>query len=189
MVQLLLEYGAHTDSPDQNLQTPLHLTVKHGHLPVIYSLLQAGCNCNATDKMSQTAMHIAAEMGKVDIAEMLLKAGINLSLRDKQGKTALDVAARAGEIIIVDMIIKAERYNVWKETNPELNQSVRSEFPLTFRLDHRYETKQLRSIAWRLTYTLLKPGQWKKLAEHWGFTKQQVAAIEKQWTGTTQLKG
>lgn len=65
-----------------------------------------------------------------------------------------------------------------------IDQRVRSEFPLTFKLDHRYETKQIRSVVWRLAYKLLKPGQWKKLAEHWGFTKQQVAAVEKQWTGT-----
>ncbi|XP_072288676.1 ankyrin repeat and death domain-containing protein 1A [Eucyclogobius newberryi] len=183
LVQLLLEYEANTECSDQNLQTPLHLAVKNGHLPVIYCLLRAGCNFNATDKMSQTAMHIAAEMGKVEVAEMLLKEGINLSLPDKQSKTALEVAARAGEFIIVDMIIKAERYKLWKETNPELNQSVRSEFPLTFRLDHRSETKQLRSTAWRLAFKLLKPGQWRKLAYYWGFTKQQVGAIGKQWTG------
>uniref|UniRef100_A0A8C6TPE5 Ankyrin repeat and death domain containing 1B n=1 Tax=Neogobius melanostomus TaxID=47308 RepID=A0A8C6TPE5_9GOBI len=174
---------SYTDCPDQDLQTPFLLAVKKGHLPVIYSLLGAGCNRDATDKRSQTAMHIVAEMGKVEVAEMLLKAGINLSLQDKQGKTALDVAARAGEVMIADMIIKAERYNVWQQANPELNQSVRSDFPLTFKLDHRHETKQLHSIAWNLAYTLLKPGQWKQLAEHWGFTKQQVAAIEKQWTG------
>lgn len=183
LIQLLLQFDVRTDCPDQNLQTPLHLAVENGHLPVIYSLLDAGCNLDAVDKRSQTAMHIAAEGGKVEIAEMLLKAGINLALHDKQGKTALDVAARAGEALIADMIIKAERYNIWKETNPELNQNVRSDFPLTFKLDHRYETKQLRSMVWHLSYTLLKPGQWKKLAEHWGFTKQQMAAIEKQWTG------
>ncbi|XP_055017977.1 ankyrin repeat and death domain-containing protein 1B isoform X2 [Boleophthalmus pectinirostris] len=187
LVQLLLEYEAQIECSDQNLQTPLHLAVKNGHLPVIHCLLEAGCNCDTTDKRSQTAMHIAAEMGKVEVTEMLLKAGVNLSLKDKQGKTALDVAARAGEVVIVDMIIKAERYNIWKQTNPEVNQSVRSEFPLTFKLDHRYETKQLRSTAWRLAYKLLKPGQWKKLAEHWGFTTQQVEAIEKQWTGTAHI--
>ncbi|KAK7933560.1 hypothetical protein WMY93_004456 [Mugilogobius chulae] len=160
LVQLLLAYEAHTECSDQNLQTPLHLAVKNGHLEVISCLLDAGCNYNAADKMSQTAMHIAAEMGKVEVAEMLLLAGINLSLQDKQ-----------------------ERYNNWKETNPELNQSVRSEFLLTFKLDHRHETKQLRSTTWHLAHTILKPGQWKKLAEHWGFTKQQVEAIDKQWAG------
>lgn len=61
--------------------------------------------------------------------------------------------------------------------------SVHSEYPLTFKLDHRYETKQLRAMAWRLAYELLKEGAWKRLAEHWGFTTEQVSAIEEQWTG------
>lgn len=38
-------------------------------------------------------------------------------------------------------------------------------------------------MAWRLAYELLKPGDWKRLAENWGFTKEQVSAIEEQWTG------
>lgn len=38
-------------------------------------------------------------------------------------------------------------------------------------------------MAWRLAYQLLKAGDWKRLAEHWNFTKEQVSAIEEQWTG------
>lgn len=38
-------------------------------------------------------------------------------------------------------------------------------------------------MAWHLAYELLKPGDWKRLAEHWSFTKEQVFAIEEQWTG------
>lgn len=45
------------------------------------------------------------------------------------------------------------------------------------------ETKQFRSMVWRLAYELLKPADWKRLAEHWGFTKMQMSAIEQQWTG------
>nr|XP_015827998.2 ankyrin repeat and death domain-containing protein 1B [Nothobranchius furzeri] len=188
LVQLLLEYHAHTDFKNQHLNAPLHLAVKNSHLPVIHSLLAAGCNINITDKTSQTALHLAAESGRTEVVEMLLKADMNLTLCDRQGKTALGVAARANEVIIVDMIIKAERYYVWRQANPELNESVHSEYPLTFKLDHRHETKQLRSIAWRLAYELLKAGDWKRLAEHWGFTKEQVSAISEQWTGQRSYK-
>uniref|UniRef100_A0A3B5MDW7 Ankyrin repeat and death domain containing 1B n=1 Tax=Xiphophorus couchianus TaxID=32473 RepID=A0A3B5MDW7_9TELE len=157
LVQLLLEYNAHTDVQNQRLQT---------------------------------ALHLSAELGRTEVVEMLLKAGVDLEIRDRyikikkiQGKTALGVAARANEVIIVDMIIKAGRYYSWRKANPELNESVHSEHPLTFKLDHRNETKQLRSTAWRLAYELLKPRDWKRLAENWAFTKEQVAAIEDQWTG------
>uniref|UniRef100_A0A3Q3AX14 Ankyrin repeat and death domain containing 1B n=1 Tax=Kryptolebias marmoratus TaxID=37003 RepID=A0A3Q3AX14_KRYMA len=180
LVQLLLEYHASADFQDQHLEAPLHVAVRNGHIPVIHSLLVAGCDINATDKRSQTALHLAAELAKMEVVEMLLKAGVDLTLRDRQGKTALGVAARADEVIIVDMIIKAERYNTW--ANPELNESVRSEHPLTFKLDHRHGTKQLRSVTWRLAYEQMKARDWKRLAEHWGFTKEQVSAIEEQWT-------
>ncbi|XP_041642381.1 ankyrin repeat and death domain-containing protein 1A [Cheilinus undulatus] len=183
LVQLFLEYKAHTDFKNQHEEAPLHLAVKHSHIPIIHSLLEAGCNINATDKRSQTALHLAAELARIEVVEMLLKAGLDLTLKDKQGKTALGVAVRADEVIIVDMIIKAERYYAWRKANPELNESVHSEHPLTFKLDHRSETKQLRMMAWRLAYELLKPGDWKKLAQHWGFNKEQVSAIEEQWTG------
>uniref|UniRef100_A0A3B3YXC9 Death domain-containing protein n=1 Tax=Poecilia mexicana TaxID=48701 RepID=A0A3B3YXC9_9TELE len=180
LVQLLLEYNAHTDVQNQQLEAPLHLAVKNGHIPVIHSLVAAGCNINVR---LQTALHLSAELGRTEVVEMLLKSGVDLQIRDRQGKTALGVAARANEVIIVDMIIKAERYYSWRKANPELNESVHSEHPLTFKLDHRNETKQLRSAAWRLAYELLKPGDWKRLAENWAFTKEQVAAIEDQWTG------
>ncbi|XP_047446734.1 ankyrin repeat and death domain-containing protein 1A isoform X2 [Mugil cephalus] len=183
LVQLLLEYKADPDFQNQDLDAPLHLAVKNSHIPVIHSLLQAGCNINVTDKRSQTAVHLAAELARIDVVEMLLKTGLDLTIRDRQGKTALGVAARANEVIIVDMIIKAERYYAWKKANPELNESVHSEHPLTFKLDHRYETKPLRAMAWRLAYELLKEGAWKRLAEHWDFTTEQVSAIEEQWTG------
>jgi len=71
------------------------------------------------------------------------------------------------------------------QANPELNEDLHTEWPLTFMMDHRPETKQFRSMVWHLTYRLLKPGDWKKLAEQWDFTKEQVDAIEAQWTGAS----
>eukprot|EP00063_Salmo_salar_P072222 XP_014047057.1 PREDICTED: ankyrin repeat and death domain-containing protein 1B-like [Salmo salar] len=81
------------------------------------------------------------------------------------------------------MIIKAERYFTWRRANTELNENLHSQSPLTFKLDHRTETKQVRGTAWHLAYRLLEPGDWKRLALYWHFTEQQVAAIEEQWTG------
>ncbi|XP_078808398.1 uncharacterized protein ankdd1b isoform X3 [Oryzias latipes] len=188
LVQLLLQYKTDADVQNQHLEAPLHLAVRNSRIPVIHSLLAAGCNINLTDKRSQTAMHFAAELAQTELVEMLLKAGVDLTLQDKQGKTALGVAARANKVIIVDMIIKAERYYAWRKAHPEPNERVCSEYPLTFKLDHRHETKHLRSMAWRLAHQLLKAGDWKRLAEHWNFTKEQVSAIEEQWTGQHSYK-
>ncbi|KAM4577862.1 uncharacterized protein ankdd1b isoform 1-T1 [Fundulus diaphanus] len=188
LVQLLLEHHAHTDVQNQQLEAPLHLAVKNSHIPVIHCLVVAGCNVNIANMRLQTALHLSAELGRTEVVEMLLKAGVDLALRDRQGKSALGVAARANEVVVVDMIIKAERYYSWRKANPELNESVHSEHPLTFKLDHRTETKQLRSAAWRLAYELLKPRDWKRLAESWAFTKEQVSAVEDQWTGQQSYK-
>ncbi|XP_057687251.1 ankyrin repeat and death domain-containing protein 1A [Corythoichthys intestinalis] len=183
LVRLLLEYNANTDFQNEDLETPLHLAVKNSHLPIIRFLLEAGCDFQITNKRSQTVIHLAAELAKIDVVEMLLKTEIDLTVVDWQGKTVLGVAARADEVIIVDMIIKAERYRAWKTAHPDWNESIHSENPLTFKLDHRNETKHIRSIIWRLAYELLKPRDWKRLAEHLGFTLEQVSAIETQWTG------
>ncbi|KAG7481441.1 hypothetical protein MATL_G00066540 [Megalops atlanticus] len=182
LVKLLIANGMDMNFQDQHQQAALHLAVKNGHIPVIHTLLESGCNVNVADQRGQTSLHIAAEMGKVDIVEMILKAGPDLALQDKQAKTALGVAARADMVIIVDMIIKAERYFAWK-ANAESNESLHDESPLTFKLDHRAETRQIRTTIWNLAYKLLKPQDWKKLAQHWLFNEQQVAAIEEQWTG------
>lgn len=47
--------------------------------------------------------------------------------------------------------------------------------------------KPLRDIIWELAYKDLKRNDWKKLAEHWEFTEDQVAAIEEQWTGQSEM--
>lgn len=69
------------------------------------------------------------------------------------------------------------------QTNTDALESLHSESPLTFKLDHSPDTKQVRGIIWDLAYKHLKRNDWKKLAEVWEFTENQVAAIEEQWTG------
>lgn len=49
----------------KQLEAPLHLAVKNGHIPVIHSLVAAGCNINVADKVEstshrQTAAHYVA---------------------------------------------------------------------------------------------------------------------------------
>ncbi|XP_063050510.1 ankyrin repeat and death domain-containing protein 1B [Engraulis encrasicolus] len=183
LVKIFCGNGAHLDTRNQHLQAPLHLAARNSHLPVIHALLEAGCDPNVTDHMGQTALHIAAELGKVDVVEMILKADLDLELEDRQGKTALGVAARADAVMVVDMIIKAERYFHWRMTNAVTNEILHNEIPLTFKVDHRGNTKQLRDTMWNLAYKCFKLNDWRRLAEHWGFTEHQMAAIEEQWTG------
>ncbi|XP_058631918.1 ankyrin repeat and death domain-containing protein 1B isoform X2 [Onychostoma macrolepis] len=192
IVKLLINSGAQMNAQNQHLHTPFHLAVKNCHIPVIHTLLEAGCDPNVKDHMGQTALHIAAEMGKVDVVEMILKAGVDLEIQDRQNKSALGVAVRGNMVIIVDMIIKAERYFRWKHdfqmTNTDAFESLHSESPLTFKLDHSPDMKPVRDIIWDLGYKHLKRNDWKKLAEFWEFTDDQVAAIEEQWTGPNSFQ-
>ncbi|KAI5088324.1 ankyrin repeat and death domain-containing protein 1B isoform X2, partial [Silurus meridionalis] len=181
VVKLLVDHGAQMNIQNQHLQTPYHLAVKNCYTTVIGFLLESGCDTDITNHLGQTALHIAAELAKVEVIEVILKAGVNMEIKDRQGKTALGVAARADAVIIVDMIIKAERYFCWKKV--KTNEDLHDEFLLTFKPDHRAETKQVRNMLWNMAYKLLGKNEWKKLAEHWAFTEEQIAAIEEQWTG------
>lgn len=73
------------------------------------------------------------------------------------------------------------------QTNTDAIESLHTESPLTFKLDHSPDMKPLRDIIWELAYKHLKRNDWKKLAEHWEFTEDQVAAIEEQWTGQNEM--
>ncbi|KAJ3604709.1 hypothetical protein NHX12_029449 [Muraenolepis orangiensis] len=179
----LLRAGCNPNIVTLTKRSPLHPVAERGDTSMLRLLLDYDAQTDFQDQRSQTAMHLAAELARVEIIEMLLKTGVDLTLCDKHNKTALGVAARADEVVIVDMVIKAERWNAWMLAHPEPNENLHSQRPLTFKLDHRQETKPFRSMVWHLTYQQLKPGDWKRLAEHWEFTKEQVEAIEEQWTG------
>lgn len=73
------------------------------------------------------------------------------------------------------------------QDNTDAIESLHSESPLTFKLDHSPDTNPLREIIWELAYKHLKRNDWKKLAEFWEFTEDQVAAIEEQWTGQSEM--
>ncbi|RXN03525.1 ankyrin repeat and death domain-containing 1B [Labeo rohita] len=194
MLEMLMEesYNMATMEENEAGDTPLHLAAKNGQCEALQLLLNNFDIRNEVNQMGQTALHIATEMGKVDVVEMILKAGVDLEIRDRQNKTALGVAARGNMVIIVDMIIKAERYFRWKHnfqmTNTDAIESLHSESPLTFKLDHSPDTKPVRDIIWDLAYKHLKRNDWKKLAEYWEFTDDQVAAIEEQWTGPNSFQ-
>ena len=69
------------------------------------------------------------------------------------------------------------------------NEILHNELPLTFKVDHRADTTQIRDTIWNLAYKYFKCNDWKRLAEHWGFTKLQMDAIEEQWTGNSMGDG
>ncbi|MBN3277926.1 AKD1B protein, partial [Polyodon spathula] len=157
LVKLLIDNRADMNCLNDQKLAPIHLAVANCHIPAIHTFIDSGCDINITDRRNQTALHIAAELGKADIVEMILKAGADLSIQDKQ---------------------KITRF-----ANAESNETLQNESLLTFKLDHRTENKQMRSVAWDLAFNQFKPQDWKRLAHNWQFTDSQITAIEEQWTG------
>ncbi|KAJ8398349.1 hypothetical protein AAFF_G00429190 [Aldrovandia affinis] len=184
VAKLLVEVGINTDAVDSQSATPLHVAVLHNYVEIVRLLIDAECDLDIPDNRQQTALHIAAEHGRQDIAEMILIAGVNLKLLDKQGKMSLDVAARGNHVNLVDMIIKADRFYKWEKDNMSSDSDSWESRHLSFKQDHQAETQHIRSVLWRLATKYLKPGEWKRLAQHWRFTEAHIRAIEQQWTGT-----
>ncbi|KAG7278123.1 hypothetical protein CRUP_019433 [Coryphaenoides rupestris] len=184
---LMLDAKVNMDEVDSQSRTPLHIAVYNNHVEIIRLLLESGCDLDIPDKRQQTALHIAAEHGQQNLVEMMLITGVNLNLTDK-GKTCLEVAVRGSYILLVDMIIKADRFYKWEKDSVSRGQDPWAGRPLTFRQDRQLETQHLRSVLWSLATKHLCQGEWKLLAQHWGFTADHMRAIEQQWTGSKSFK-
>ncbi|XP_038126896.1 ankyrin repeat and death domain-containing protein 1B isoform X2 [Cyprinodon tularosa] len=188
-VLALLEAGC-----DPNILTvakcsALHTVSEKGDLSLVQLLLEFNAHTDVQNQQLEAPLHLAVKNSHIPVIHSLIVAGCNVNIADKRLQTALHLSAERGSAEVVETLLKAGVDLTPRDrTNPGLNESVYSEHPLTFKLDHRIETKQLRSTAWRLAYELLKPGDWKRLAENWAFTKEQVSAIEDQWTGQQSYK-
>ncbi|XP_021147866.1 ankyrin repeat and death domain-containing protein 1B isoform X3 [Columba livia] len=187
LVTFLIDKNIDLAPKPEQKNSSLHLAVMSNQLPVVKSLLDSNHDINALNHRQETPLHLAADLGNVELVEVLLKAGCKLKTTDKHGKTALAVASRSNHALIVDMIIKAERYYAMKQENPA-DSDDGSHFGLSFKQDHSTQTKQIRSALWNLAYNQLKPQEWKKLAQCWKFTDEQIKAIEEQWTGKKSYK-
>ncbi|XP_059498944.1 ankyrin repeat and death domain-containing protein 1A-like isoform X3 [Stegostoma tigrinum] len=171
----------------QNLNA-LHYAVKQGHKDVCHLLVEEGIDMNAVGQKQQSALHLAVERGQFAIVEMLLKANINLQLQDKQGKTALDLAVRSQHAVLIDMIIKMERFNARNLDTSQVAAEGQGDTVLDLTFNHVQNLSHVRSVLWNLATKHLKPGDWKKLAEHWDFSKKHIKAVETQWTGSNSYK-
>ncbi|XP_075049507.1 ankyrin repeat and death domain-containing protein 1B [Mixophyes fleayi] len=185
LVNFLIRNHVDLTPKPNDKNTPIHLAILSNHMDIVDALVDTGFGINATNVRGHTPLHLAAELKNTDLVENLLTIGCDLTIADKQGKTALDTAARSNHTLIVDMIIKAERYNTLIK---ELIDDINLEEPVTFKQDHSSTTSRIRSALWNLAYQQFKPDEWKKLAQLWKFTDQQIKSIEMQWTDKTSYK-
>ncbi|XP_069912394.1 ankyrin repeat and death domain-containing protein 1B isoform X2 [Oryctolagus cuniculus] len=182
LVKFLLRENVDLHQGLDPTESPLHLAVTHNHMAIVTSLLQAQHDTNVLNQRQQTPLHVAADLGDVELVETLLQAGCDLKAVDK-GRTALAVAARSGHSLVVDMLIKAERFCAWRQEHGEGPRA-----PLTFKQDHSLETRPVRALLWDLAYRQLSANEWQRLARSWGFTEEQIRAIEQQWAGKESFR-
>ena len=92
-----------TDS-DYN-QTPLHVSLRSGHVEFARVLVDHGANMNARDSHKSTPLHLASEGGHVEFARELIELGADINARDDQRSTPLHLASKGGYVEFAWMLV------------------------------------------------------------------------------------
>ncbi|MDR1312025.1 MAG: ankyrin repeat domain-containing protein [Burkholderiaceae bacterium] len=106
-VDILLRHGARVDARSRRGDTPLHLTVNKGSVPITERLIRAGADVQARDEEGRTPLHLAADKGNTEIAKALIQAGADVQARDKEGRTPLHHTAYRGRAKMVKPLTQA----------------------------------------------------------------------------------
>jgi len=89
---VLIDFGAHLDSLDQEAASPLHFAAERGRKEMLELLLQRGATMN-NHQWTETPLHWAAHKGFPVMAEILKKYGCSLDVPDIGGATPAHIAA------------------------------------------------------------------------------------------------
>lgn len=205
ILELLIQHCANINKQNKAGNTPLHLACLANEIDIVETLISKGADLNSLNARLQSPIHIAAEMGHTDICKSLLAAGADIEQREQGGRTPLYIAARGSFTAIVDMIIKTARLDYppqddqnnggsvkerqgrsrIRRASNRRKWSIRASREETLRMR---ESERLKEILYKLSYKQLGPGEWKKLAQHWAFTDDQIKAIEHQYNGPSSYK-
>ncbi|KAN0141733.1 Ankyrin repeat-containing domain protein [Lactarius tabidus] len=86
--------------------TPLHSSVRGGHIGVVKLLLAHGADINSRSADNSTPLHIALQKGHLEIAKWLLKSGADVDSQEKCDLTPLHLAASQGQADICRILLK-----------------------------------------------------------------------------------
>ena len=94
--------------------TPLHMSVRGGHIEVSRFLFTQGADINSCARDDLTPLHIASEKGHLEIVKWLLNHGADVNFWQEDGRTALHLAASNGHLEIARMLLQHNaEVNTW----------------------------------------------------------------------------
>ncbi|XP_022152683.1 ankyrin repeat-containing protein BDA1-like [Momordica charantia] len=98
-----------------NIESPLHVSVSHGHLEFTRLLLDHDPELAAeVDASQRTPLHLASENGDMETIQALLEKNTSACLAyDNNGLIPLHCAVIRGEIKIMQQLIKARPQSIW----------------------------------------------------------------------------
>ena len=100
---LLLAHGAPVDGEASQLQSPLYVAAKNGHLPAVYALLYRGANPNGNS--IGNPLTAAARCGHLDIVRVLIQSGADVN--GSSSDNPLAAALRGGHYDIVRILAQS----------------------------------------------------------------------------------
>lgn len=120
-LELLLNYGAHTESRDRSGMTPLMRAARYNQgAEQVLLLLKYGADVNAmTDSRNdyRTVLHYAVLSGSLSLVNLLLKQGAKTDRLPPDGETdkpsPLHLAILRGDPAILRSLIEAGNAYIW----------------------------------------------------------------------------
>lgn len=86
--------------------TPLHHSMKNGHVRIAEMLLSHDADINAKDKYRRTPLHIAVYNKKLEGVYFLLDKGSDPTIEDINGLTGLHIASEQGYTEILELYLR-----------------------------------------------------------------------------------
>ena len=102
VARILLENGAASELPANNMFTALHIASKKNHLELAQLLLDKGANVDAASVNGTTPLHLACESRHAGMANLLLQNGASINQKSHNGNYLCNtsVSLRLNDMIL-----------------------------------------------------------------------------------------
>jgi hypothetical protein len=138
IINLLLSYGANTETVNDDQETPLIWSVMGRNTKITATLLAHGASLSAKNNNNENSLFIASYMGQTAIAKLLLENGATnfIDQPNHKGKTALMCAAKNGNLAITKLLLEAGAKTSLKDYKGQTALTIANNqnYPLTAEL-------------------------------------------------------